>query len=316
VDTDAMMIAVRFALYLDLMLVFGLPLFCLYTFKVAEQRFGREVLSSTLASALSLAGVGLSVIGLLLLTASMSDVTIGQLDRDTILTVLNQTAAGTAGKIRIAALIATLLVMGLVRSKDRLRWWLLSALGATALGSLAWTGHGAADEGVVGNIHLGADIAHLLAAGTWVGALVGLLALLVEARAPMRGQPTRIAVAHEALVSFGKIGTLAVATIMLTGLVNSWLLVGVDNARALLTSLYGRLLILKLIVFIGMLGLAARNRFSLTPAIRVDGATAFQEPGNATRPIIRSVAFEAVLALVVLGLVAWLGTLSPPASGM
>jgi putative copper resistance protein D len=169
---------------------------------------------------------------------------------------------------------------------------------------------------VVGNIHLGADIAHLLAAGTWVGALVGLLALLVEARAPMRGQPTRIAVAHEALVSFGKIGTLAVATIMLTGLVNSWLLVGVDNARALLTSLYGRLLILKLIVFIGMLGLAARNRFSLTPAIRVDGATAFQEPGNATRPIIRSVAFEAVLALVVLGLVAWLGTLSPPASGM
>jgi putative copper resistance protein D len=103
---------------------------------------------------------------------------------------------------------------------------------------------------------------------------------------------------------------------MLTGLVNSWLLVGVDNARALLTSLYGRLLILKLIVFIGMLGLAARNRFSLTPAIRVDGATAFQEPGNATRPIIRSVAFEAVLALVVLGLVAWLGTLSPPASGM
>jgi hypothetical protein len=82
VDTDAMMIAVRFALYLDLMLVFGLPLFCLYTFKVAEQRFGREVLSSTLASALSLAGVGLSVLGLLLLTASMSDVTIGQHNLD------------------------------------------------------------------------------------------------------------------------------------------------------------------------------------------------------------------------------------------
>ena len=49
-----------------------------------------------------------------------------------------------------------------------------------ALSALAWTGHGAAGEGAIGWAHLLADILHLIAAGAWVGALIGLMLLVVR----------------------------------------------------------------------------------------------------------------------------------------
>ena len=183
-----MLIAVRFALYLNLMLVFGLPLFCMYTFKGAEERPSGELVSTGAAIGLSLAGVGLSIIGLLLLAASMSDVPVLNLDRETMDAVLNRTAAGTACKLRIAALVATLPAIAFIRRADLSRWIMLSCLGAVALGSVAWSGHGAADEGALGTAHLVADIAHLLAAGIWVGALVGLPLLLRKASTTPDGQ--------------------------------------------------------------------------------------------------------------------------------
>lgn len=311
-----MLIAVRLALYLILMLVFGLPLFCLYTFRGAEQRSSCEMVSSAWAVALSVAGAALTVIGLLLVAASMSDVPILKVNRETVDALLNQTAAGTASKIRLGALVATLPVIGFIRTRTSLRWATLSLLGSIALGSLAWTGHGAADEGTQGTIHLTADIAHLLGAGVWVGALVGLLILLFRARAPYDERRARITIAHDALASFGAVGTFAVLLITITGLINSWALVGLDHISALPNSLYGRLLIMKLILFAAMLGLAARNRFTLTPAIASGANAGSYEPSSAVRSISRSVAVEKGFALIVLALVAWLGTLSLPNSAM
>ena len=315
-DNAALLIAVRFALYLDLMLIFGLPLFCLYTFRGAEQRSVREIVSSAWTFALSAAGAALTLIAFLLMAASMSDVPVLQVDRETVDALLNHTAVGTASKVRIAALVATLPVIGFIRASVPLRRVMLSALGAISLGSLAWTGHGAADEGVPGTIHLAADITHLLAAGIWLGALAGLLILLLRARAPHDEQRARITIAHDALASFGNVGTLTVLLITLTGLVNSWALVGVENISALPNSLYGRLLIMKLILFAAMLGLAARNRFRLTPAIASGANSGSRDTAAAVRSISQSVALEAGLALIILGLIAWLGTLSPPNSGM
>ena len=89
-------------------------------------------------------------------------------------------------------------------------------------------------------------------------------------------------------------------------------LIGVENISALTNSLYGRLLVMKLILFAGMLGLAARNRFRLTPAIASGANSGSLETAAAVRSIGRSVALETGLALIILGLIAWLGTLSPP----
>ena len=240
----------------------------------------------------------------------MSDVPVFQLDRETIDAVLNQTAAGTAGKVRITAIVATLPVIAFVRRSARSQWVIVSCIGAVALGSLAWTGHGAADEGVVGDIHLASDVAHVLAAGVWVGALVGLLLVLRKASVRQGDQERRIASAQDALANFGTVGSLAVALIVLTGLVNSWLLVGLENVLALPNTTYGRLLILKLVLFVGMLRLAARNRFVLTPAM----SPPVEYAGDALKRVSRSVTFEASFATIILGLVAWLGTLAPPNS--
>jgi putative copper resistance protein D len=313
VDPAALLIAVRFALYLDLMLVFGLPLFWLYSLRGAEQRAGFNVISSAGAAAVSLSGIALSAFGLLLLAAAMSDVPIAQLDRETLNALLDGTAIGTAGKIRVVALLAALPVSCWPRAKPRVRWAAQAGLGAVALGSLAWTGHGAADEGAAGWAHVTADIVHLFAAGAWIGALAGLLMLFVRARAGREDRLERTALAHRALVGFGTVGTICVALIVLTGLVNSWFLVGLENLPSLAGSLYGRLLILKLLLFAGMLGLAGWNRFQLTPAIGTSLGRGDDAPSM--RSIRRSVAFETSLAIAVLVLVAWIGTLAPPTAG-
>ena len=50
------------------------------------------------------------------------------------------------------------------------------------LASLAWAGHGAATPGAAGDLHLAADVLHLLAAGLWLGTLPPLVLLLAEVR--------------------------------------------------------------------------------------------------------------------------------------
>lgn len=300
------LIAVRFALYVDLMLVFGLPSFALYTMHAKRNEVG-GVASPLVISVWSLAGAGLSVLGLLLIAATMSDVPLLDLDREHVDGLLNATAIGTAGKIRIAALVSTVSLGLLPAARTRVRWALQSAMGAVGLSSLAWTGHGAADDGPRGLVHLTADIVHLLAAGVWVGALAGLLLLIMQTRSAGNDRADRIA-----LAGFATVGTIAVAAIVATGLVNSWFLVGFANIGALASSLYGRLLILKLAVFAGMVGLAGLNRFKLTPAITARGGSV---AADTMRSIRRSVAVEASLAMIVLGLVAWIGTLAPPVSG-
>ena len=59
---------------------------------------------------------------------------------------------------------------------------------------------------------------------------------------------------------------LSVATLVLSGIVNAWILVG--SFRALVVTEYGQLLILKLVIFAFMLAFAAVNRLWLTPTAR------------------------------------------------
>jgi putative copper resistance protein D len=117
---------------------------------------------------------------------------------------------------------------------------------------------------------------------------------------------------HRALHGFGTIGTIVVSTLVVTGLVNSWLLVGFGNVVSLPTTLYGQLFIAKLLLFAAMLALAALNRFRLTPVFELSIAKADHQ--GALVALRRSLALETTLVVVILGLVAWLGTLAPPAA--
>lgn len=192
-----------------------------------------------------------------------------------------------------------------MRQTPALLLGVLSGAGAVALATLAWVGHGAMDEGPRGAVHLAADVLHLLAAGAWVGALVGFVSLSWGAHA-RSGQS--VATLERSAAGFARTGILIVAALFVSGAMN-YLLVEGASWQPLLTTLYGQLLAAKLAVILLMLGLAAANRTRFGPRLaRASGAA---DRSSAVRPLRRSLATEAVFGFVVLALVAWLGVLSP-----
>lgn len=100
-------------------------------------------------------------------------------------------------------------------------------------------------------------------------------------------------------------GYVAVATLIGSGLLNSWYLVG--SISNLLTTPYGQLLIVKLGLFAGMLALAAANRFWLVPALSRDSSQAL----IAGQRLRRHVIAEQALGFLVIVIVSLLGTLEP-----
>lgn len=308
-EADWPLIAVRFALYVTLSGLFGLSAFSLYGLRSGER-------ATALALRPWLVGCGLlgllfSDIALVLLAAAMSATPPWPVDLDVIGMLLSGSSTGAAWKARMIALVVASTAAFMV-TRRTMPLALVVVSSGFALATLAWTGHGAMDEGMIGWVHLMADILHLLSAGAWVGALLGLCLLVM--RPARRIDSTHLALTYRALHGFGLVGTIVVGTIVVTGLVNAWLLVGLDNLSSLVTATYGRLLIAKLALFGGMLGLAALNRFRFTPAF--ERSTASGDHRSALQTLRTSLATETTCVVAILALVAWLGTLEPPVSAI
>lgn len=308
---DGLTIGIRFALYADLMLLFGLPMFGLHALRGAERLQSNVLPLRALTIWLALLAIGLSVLSIIAMTASMAGVSLFEIDRASVNSMISETPMGNAWQARVAALLGTLYLAVSLGGRNKPTWLVLVSVGAaSALASLAWTGHGAASEGIAGTRHLIADIIHLLASGGWIGALAALGAMLF--RAPSKMTDDHLRLTHRALDGFSLVGTVIVALIVASGLVNSYMLVGPAHVLSLPSTLYGRLLMAKLALFGLMLALAAANRFRLTPAF--DQAIKENGTMKAITLLRRSLTFEASAALLILGLVAWLGTLEPPMS--
>jgi putative copper resistance protein D len=148
-----------------------------------------------------------------------------------------------------------------------------------------------------------ADLIHLWTAGAWIGALAALTLMITTVSSTERRGSL-----YTALRNFSGAGTAVVLLILATGLVNSLYLVGVERWRMLFTTLYGRLLLVKMALFLAMLVFAAANRFRLTPrlggAVRTGGAADL-------RPLRASVIAETVLGVAILAIVGVLGVLTP-----
>jgi len=175
------------------------------------------------------------------------------------------------------------------------------------LASLALVGHTQSNDGALWIAHVSADGAHLLAAGAWLGGLLGLGRLLMLAR--------RLpSVEHEAhvtaaLVRFSGMGYLAVAILIGSGLINAWMLVG--SPVSLITTPYGQLLSAKVGLLAVMIALAAQNRFRLVPALQASKETS-RLVETSLRALRRNVIGEQILGLTIVLIVSWLGTLAPP----
>jgi len=308
--TDGPLILVRFALYLVLMLLFGIALHG--GTRNARSPDAGAISLRVPGGLLGLAAIALSGLSLALLAAGMSGVPLAELEWSSVAILLTGTSLGLTVKLRIAALIVALACALLAVHLRSLARWGMVAAGGVALATLAWTGHAAASEGNLGVLHMVADIVHLLAAGAWLGALAALFWRLFRIGASGDGAAD-LRIAHGALSRFSAAGTIIVGLIMITGLVNSFVLVGPANLLSLPSGRYGQLLLAKLALFLLMLALASSNRWRLTP--RLEAALATGAHAGAVGDLRRSLLAETLAAVAILALVAWLGTLAPPMSG-
>lgn len=224
--------------------------------------------------------------------------------------VLTQTRFGEAWIIRggLAVVIAVCLALQ-GHSRRHVAGWIGMLAAAAFIASLAWAGHGAAAEDVPFDaLHLPADILHLLAAGAWLGGLFPLVVLL--ASACRDGSPQAVTVARVATLRFSVLGITCVGTLIATGVVNTWFLAG--SPSALLGTLYGQLLLLKIALFAAMIAFAGVNQRRLLPPL-ADETSDHAHCLQNLRQVRRNASMEAVLGILVLALVGIIGILPPGA---
>jgi putative copper resistance protein D len=239
----------------------------------------------------------------LLLTMSLSGERLGEAVMSGALRdVLNLTQFGLVSQVRLALAIVLAICLAFERSALWRRLALAAAVSLVA--SIAWTGHAASTPHRLGYLHLASDALHLTAASAWIGGLVPL-ALLLGA---IRCHPGWTSLELDAVQRFSTLGIASVATLILSGFVNAWILVG--SFPGLVVTGYGQLLMLKLAAFAVMLAFAAFNRFALTPRLVFASDDARQD---ALRGLSRNTLIEIALGLSIFAMVGVLGTLHPAA---
>lgn len=204
-----------------------------------------------------------------------------------ILGMVADSPLGTSAALRLVGLALILAVLW--RARTGLVLALIGACMASA--SFALRGHALSEPQMI----LGALITlHILCLAFWVGAFAPL------ARAARRDPPAQAgALAHE----FGRRALWAVGLVVLAGVITLGLL-GAATPSAL-SSPYGQMFAVKLVLFVGVIALAAVNKLTLTPALLA--AT----PGAGAR-LRRSIGVEAGLVAGILVTTVALTTLSAP----
>jgi putative copper resistance protein D len=301
---EVAVIALRWLQYSGAVVLLGAPLFLLYSFRSSDAPNLAWARPALIYAAVVVA-LG-SLAALVAQTAVMAGSLSEALKPASLSFMVTGTALGMAMVARAGIALLGLVAIALLKP-GRCLWGLTATIGLVVVASFAWTGHGAATEGPNGLVHLIADIIHAVAAALWLGALAALTILLLR-----RTEPDNAAM-HRALHGFAGLGTLAVVLLVLTGLVNSWFLVGPARVAELGAGLYGQLLIAKLALFAVMLALAAGNRFGLTPGLGSVLARS-EDPRQALQRLRRSVVVETLVGVVLLAVVAVMGTLAPPSA--
>ena len=213
------------------------------------------------------------------------------------------------GRLLILGAIGVLL--GSVLQPVRRRAWFEDAAWPLLIGvAITFSATGHAETTNPRWLSLTADVLHLCAMAAWVGGLV----LVVGALLPRR-EPDEL---RAALPVFSRVAFAAVVTLAVTGSYAAWR--GIGSLRAILGTDYGRLVSLKVLLFLGLIALgnlsrrAVQRRLVRMPVAyaNTDAAEAEAEPADvdpsedvALNPVEhermrRGVLVEVVLAALVL----------------
>ena len=216
------------------------------------------------------------------------------------------------GKIGLLRGCLLLLLVGytLFRKRPRLiserssRLWIESVLVFTQLILLSWLSHAAAVVGPLSRLQLGNDMLHLTSVAIWPGALVPLWLFLK--------QPAPELIKRDALLRFSNVAVIVAPLVGATGILSGYF--RVHSMVPLITTPYGRYVLLKAICFFVLIGLGAANRFRLIPELVSNSPEAPSSTEN-WRKLHRNILIEQLIFAIVLVAVARLVQLPPPESG-
>ena len=229
------------------------------------------------------------------------------LTMDVLKTVWDQTQFGTVCLWRLIFWLAaaTVLAVSLVSKPPcmygKFLAWLQLLFSGCLLGSLAWAGHGQESS----LCHLCADVLHLLVAGFWPAGLFPMFLLLRKLR--RAGGAEAMNSTYLLVRRFSALSLASVALLTATGLVNSWYLVG--SLANLSGQIYGRWLLLKVVLFALSVGIGAINLLRLKPQLSANNP-AVQKNEAAVR-LQFNVQMELLLGAIIVIVVAILGILPP-----
>jgi len=167
---------------------------------------------------------------------------------------------------------------------------ILTGVGLVLVG-LALNGHSQGSSPLI--IGWVANIAHVLAAGVWGGGLLILLALIAR-----RTKAKDPALTLDAVLRFSTVATIASIAAGVSGVILA--AVELPSVGALVTSAFGRILIVKVLVVAAIAAAGAYHHFVLLPQLEADPSAA---QSTATWKLLR---YEAVGVAVVLVLTAFL----------
>jgi putative copper resistance protein D len=218
--------------------------------------------------------------------------------------VLFETNFGHVWLLRLGLIVLALALVALGLAQVQARHALIMAVFLVSIVlviSLAWISHAAAAR--VQPLGLLGDALHLCAASVWIGGLLPLAIFLTRTRASLSlGEQDLLVLRRFSTLSLSCVGVL-----VLSGLSNSWLLVG--SIHALFTTRYGWLLLAKLSAFGVLIGFGARNRFVIKMKL-----TRAPTGSDLLIRLRRNVICEVCLGLAVVAIVGCLGV-TPPAHG-
>jgi len=271
-------IVARWVLYLGLVALIGAAF--------AAVAVSRRPASSLLA--LAAAGWLLAAVG------TLGVIAVQWIETGAPLEELPGTSVGSSALARVIWLGAMGAALAGLATVPRVRWrpgwWIVGVAAATGICVDVATGHAAAGAGAA--LQVATQSLHGLAAAWWMGGLAALLLLLRSTPAEERLDAAR---------RFSFWAAIALVIVIVTGVIRA--IVEVGTLDALVTTDFGRVVLAKSAIFLGIAALGAFNRFiNLRNAARV--LAGVRRIGGA----------ELALALLVFGLSALLVNLTPPTS--
>jgi copper transport protein len=156
-------------------------------------------------------------------------------------------------------------------------------------------------------ILLPANILHVLAMSAWLGGIAVLVLALRSATAELEPD-ARTPLLAGVVGRFSALASIALPVLLLSGVLQA--IVEVRSFSALLDSAFGRSVLIKIVIALGIVALGYINRQELVPALRKAAADK-TSPGRAGVLLRRTLRFELALGLAALAATGALSSYAP-----